>query len=256
MNQWRISELFNSIYIYENELQVIPDSVSFGGPSITTLGAVTHTGGDLKGSLTFTSSALFNGRLSATVNGTLINATETFSATAGSNSLLFNFGNIGVANVIFTLHNLGVVSTTDFLPANVEPGSVIANAAISATLGGGDGFRLVVSGGDLASNAIIATFNVDAEAGIWNVVNNNPGPSTIGVRMIYSDLTNIASRGQTDQVTASEYTIGYGFENAKTGQISFIQSGGGMHDGVDLDLVFSPAKENAVDITDGEITIF
>lgn len=264
-DQFRLIETFNlevepeinirTVQFDSNELKVIPDSDSFGSPLITTLGAATHTGGDLKGVLTFSSSGQFEGRLSATVNGTLINSTETFSASAGLNSLTFNLGNVGVADVIFTIHNLGTVTTTDFVTANIVAGSEDPNATITPIT---NGFNLVVGPANLVTNGRIASFNAKAQAGIWNVVRNDAtGAASRGVRMnINSTSTLIAQRPQTDGSIATEYSIGYGFGNPKMEQIDFVQAGGAMGNGLDVDFVFDPAKDIAVDITDGEITIF
>lgn len=218
-------------------------------PRLLALGAVTHTGGELTGTFKFTSSGAFAGRLGAFVNGQYASTEFTFSAVAGVNEFDFNFGTVGKADVQFSLFNDGIPATTDFIPANVA--STVANVSVSAIT---NGFKITTTG--VISNGVdYVTFNVGAEAGKWlQIVNSGGSPATTMVNNTTN--TAIVQRNPSSSPTTTNYSIGSGLGQSKTGiQISFRTAGGTLASGADIDFIFTNTERIAVDITDASIRI-
>jgi len=241
--------LVKSVMFDNNELICNVDDDT-AVPRILSLGSVTHTGGDLTGTLNFTSSDVFNGRLAVYVNSEQFANTEfTFSATAGVNEFDFNFGQVGKADIQFALFNDGIPASTDFVVANVI--STVANVAVSPIA---NGFKITTTA-SIAINTDYITFNVDAEAGKWFQVVNAGGSVATSMR---NDTTGaqITQRNPTTTPDPVNYSIGSGFGQSKTGiQISFRNAGGSLQNGSDIDFTFTNTERIAVDITDASIKI-
>lgn len=236
----------------DQELAVLPNLVEFTKPMMPILGDLFHKGGELKGSLTFTTSAAFNGRLSVEVNGVRLNNTVPFSANMGLNNVSFNFGNIGICDARFRIHNIGVSASSDFVAANVTA----QDAAVTSITDIPGGLNITVGPTGIPNYTQYITFNVKAEAGLINGT-INAGDYTGRILLINVDNnTSYADKMFGDPV-GTYYSIEPGFGvNPKTAKVALRTAGGNIASNSDFNLMFSQVRDIAVNITDAELLIF
>lgn len=245
--------IIKTISFDDNELTCNLDN-SENNPRLLAKGTVTHTGGQLTGTLTFTSSGAFNGRLGAFIAGQYLTTEFTFSAVAGVNEFNFDFGFIGRSGALFSLFNDGAPKAVSDFSNVAEVDLVFKHPDVTYTPLA-NGFN-VVSTAVIPNNVIFLTFgNVEAEAG--KIL---PSLNTVTTSTRQTNITNSIGESliflENNSSFPYTYSIGSGLGQPKTGlTYNFMISGGQFGNASDITYTFSDAESIAVDITNASITI-